>query len=143
MRPYACYPKTKAYYRAPFSGFVNPFFTQMTNEVNQKHAVANRPPANIIRTENGYKIELAVPGLSRDAIHIELKEDQLIITADKPEVTNEVKTMRKEFDYAGFKRTFRLQANADTNAMTAEFNAGVLTVVVPDKTPVTTQINIQ
>jgi len=143
MRPYACYPKTRAYYRAPFSGFVNPYFTQTTNDVNKRQHVANRPSANIIRSEMAYKIELAVPGLNRDDIHIELKDDQLIITGSQKQDQPAQKMVRSEFDYAGFKRVFRLHANADTAAMTAEYHAGILTIVIPDKTPVTTQIHIQ
>jgi len=83
-----------------------------------------------------------VPGLSRDQIKIELHEDQLIITGPAPSTDSRPKYIREEFDYTGFKRTFRLNQTADTEAMSASFDQGLLTIVIPDKTPVTTKINI-
>ncbi len=143
MNPYACYPNARNRFQAPVRGFVNPFFPQFTNETVKKYPVASKPAANILREENGFKIQLAVPGLSKDQIKIELHEDQLIITGPAASAEAKPKYIREEFDYAGFKRTFRLSQNADTSAMTAAFDQGLLTIVIPDKAQVTTKINIQ
>ena len=143
MNPYACYPNARNRFQAPVRGFVNPFFPQFTNETVKKYPVASKPAANILREENGFKIQLAVPGLSIDQIKIELHEDQLIITGPAASAEAKPKYIREEFDYAGFKRTFRLSQNADTSAMTAAFDQGLLTIVIPDKAQVTTKINIQ
>ena len=124
MKSYACYPGARTRFNAPVGGFVNPYSPRFTNESTMKYPVANRPAANIIREENGFKIELAVPGLAKDQIKIELK------------------FVREEFDYTGFKRAFRLHQTADTDAMSATFDQGILTLVIPDKVPVTTKINI-
>ena len=142
MNPYACYPNARNKFQAPVRGFVNPFSPQFTNETVKRYPVASRPAANIIREENAYKIQLAVPGLSKEQIKIELHEDQLIITGPTPSTEAKPKFIREEFDYSGFKRTFRLHQNADTAAMTAAFDQGLLTIVIPDKAPVTTKINI-
>jgi HSP20 family protein len=142
MNRYACYPNARNKFQAPVRGFVNPFFPQFTNETVKRYPVANRPAANIIREENAYKIQLAVPGLTKEQIKIELLEDQLIITGPTASAEAKPKFIREEFDYSGFKRTFRLHPNADTTAMTAGFDQGLLTIVIPDKAPVTTKINI-
>jgi HSP20 family protein len=143
MNAYACYPKARTRFQAPVRGFVNPFFPHFANEAVNRNPVANRPAANIIREENAYKIQLAVPGLSKEQIKIELIEDQLIISGPAPSAEAKPKYIREEFDYADFKRTFRLHQNADIAAMTAAFDQGLLTIIIPDKAPVTTKINIQ
>jgi HSP20 family protein len=143
MKSYACYPKTRAVYARPFAGFANPYFPHYTNGVSKQFSTADRPSANIVREENAYKIELAVPGLSKEQIKIELNDDQLIITGPNAEEETAQKFIRKEFDYAGFKRTFKLHKNADVSSMTATFEQGILTITVPDRTPVSTKINIQ
>jgi HSP20 family protein len=143
MKSYACYPKTRVAYGRPYGGFVNPYFPHFTNEVNKSNPVANRPAANIVREDHAYKIQLAVPGLSKEQIKIELNEDQLIITGPVAGEQSKPKFIREEFDYVGFKRTFRLHQHADTAAMTAGFEQGILTITIPDKNLVTTKINIQ
>jgi HSP20 family protein len=122
-------------FQPPASGFVNPyFFTPFAREAAKQNPVANRPAANIIREEAAFKIELAVPGLSKEQIKIELNDDQLIVTGPEASKEEGPKYARKEFDFAGFKRTFRLNKNANTAAMTASFEQGLLTIVIPDAT---------
>ena len=130
MKSNACYPGARTRFNAPVGGFVNPYSPRFTNESTMKYPVANRPAANIIREENGFKIELAVPGLAKDQIKIELQENHLVITG--PAASAEAKP----------KRAFRLHQTADTEAMSATFDQGILTLVIPDKVPVTTKINI-
>lgn len=142
MKSYACYPNGRTRFQAPMGGFVNPYFTQKTNEAAGSNPVANRPAANIIREEGAYKIQLAVPGLSKEQIKIEFADGQLIVSGAAKETTEKPKFVRAEFDYAGFKRTFRLHKNADVAAASASFDQGLLTIVIPDLAQVTTKINI-
>ena len=124
MKSYACYPKTRAAYARPFAGFANPYFPRYTNEASKQFSAADRPSANIVREENAYKIELAVPGLSKEQIKIEINDDQLIISGPVAGEETSQKFIRKEFDYAGFKRTFMLHKNADVSSMAAAFEQG-------------------
>jgi HSP20 family molecular chaperone IbpA len=142
MKSYACYPNGRTRFQAPMGGFVNPYFTQSTNDATRRNPVANRPAANIIREESAFKIQLAVPGVSKDQIKIEFREGQLIISGTPTEAADKPKFVREEFDYTGFKRTFRLHKNADTEATHASFDQGLLTIVIPDLAQVTTKINI-
>ncbi len=142
MKSYACHPNGRTRFQAPMGGFVNPYFNPPSNEAIKKYPVANRPAANIIREEGAFKIQLAIPGLSKDQIKIEFMDDQLIITGAAEEVTEKPKFVREEFDYAGFKRAFRLHKNTDTAATQASFDQGLLTIVIPDLAQVTTKINI-
>ena len=142
MRPYAFRPVVRARYQPTV-----PAFTAMPfRPVFRTQAEAdNRPAANISEVENGYQIELAIPGIPKDQIQIEAREGQLLVSATNvnQETKENVKYVRKEFNYAGFKRLFTLQKNADTDHLTASFNQGVLTIVVPDKMQVVKKIEIQ
>jgi HSP20 family protein len=103
----------------------------------------NRPAANIERIEGAYKIQLAIPGVAKDQIKIEINDDQLIVTGLPVNSESKPKFVREEFDFGGFKRAFRLHKNADTTAMTAAFEQGILTIIIPDASPETIKINIQ
>ena len=139
MKTYACYPKARTRFHAPAFGFFNPYFSPVMREEER----ITRPSANIIREENGYKIQLAVPGLTKDQIKIELNDDQLIITGPEVNKETQLKYVRKEFDSNGFKRVFRLAKNSNAAGLTASFENGILTIVVPDASPETVKINIQ
>jgi len=104
--------------------------------------MVSSPSANILRNESAYVIEMAVPGLGKEDIKIEVINNELVVSA--VEATQESKTnfVRHEFDYKKFKRTFRLHKNANADAMTASFNQGILTIVVPDREPETRKIEI-
>ena len=102
----------------------------------------NSPAANIRREEAAYVIELAVPGLGKENIQIEVNNDQLIVSAKDVKNETNPNFVRREFDYNGFKRTFHLQKNANTEALQASFNQGLLTIVVPDREPETRKIEI-
>ena len=143
MKSYACNPKSGMRFQAPVSGFANPFFAPYAKEAAKQNNVANRPSANILREEAAYKIQMAVPGLTKEQIKIELNEDQLVVSGPEANKESSLKFVRKEFDYADFKRAFRLHKNANTDAMTASFDQGILTIVIPDATPETININIQ
>ncbi len=143
MNPYACYPARRPGFRSPVTRFAYPHYSPATSETLKTSAVAHRPLANIIREDHGYKIQLAVPGLTREQIKIELKDHHLIITG--PEATAETPkgAIRKEFDYTGFRREFRLHKNADAENLSATMEQGILTIVVPDAKPETISISIQ
>jgi HSP20 family protein len=143
MNPYVCYPNSGTMTRRPVTRFVNPYFPQFTKENVSNDRTANRPAANIIRNEGGYLIQLAVPGMSKDQIKIEIENDQLIISGPQKNDAETTKFIRREFNLTGFKRTFKLHTNANSGAMTASFNQGVLSIEIPDASPETIKINIQ
>ncbi len=97
--------------------------------------VMNMPSVNVVETETGYTIELAAPGLSKGEFKIDIEKDRLFVSSEK-EVTEEVterKFTRKEFNYSSFKRSFFLPKSIDRGAITANYENGVLSVVLPKK----------
>jgi len=139
MKSYACYPGSR--FQPSVGRFVAPrhphFYTP-----TQASTTTKAPHANIMREEAAYVIQLAVPGLGKDDIRIEVNNNELVVSAVEVKNENNPNFVRREFDYAGFKRTFRLHRNANTEALSASFNQGILTIVVPDREPETRKIEI-
>ena len=97
----------------------------------------NTPAVNIRENEDGYVVELAAPGLSKEDFNVELDNDVLIISTEK-EVNNEVKDengkyTRKEFGYTSFKRSFSLPETIKGDAIEATYNNGILMITLPKK----------
>jgi HSP20 family protein len=139
MNSYACYPGLR--FQPRTARFVTPRHPHFYSTQQTGSSVSN-PSANILRKESAYVIELAVPGLGKEDIKIEVNNNELVVSA--VEATQESKTnfVRHEFDYKKFKRTFHLHKNANTDALQASFNQGILTIVVPDREPETRKIEI-
>jgi HSP20 family protein len=92
------------------------------------------PNVDISSTDNEYTIDVEVPGLSENDIRIELlKDGQLCICGEKRlENENQDKDFQRiERSYGSFSRTLSLPDDADPEAIRAEFNNGVLTIIVP------------
>ena len=136
MKSYAFYPGTK--FQSPVARFVTPYYPAYTT----RNQVDNTPAANIERLEGSYVIRMAVPGLSKDDIRVEINDDQLVISAGEVKNESNPNYVRREFDYTNFKRSFRLHKNANAEAMTASFDQGILTIVVPDRQPEVRKIEI-
>jgi HSP20 family protein len=144
MKSYACYPGARLH---PFAHVVTPGMPRTYSREYRK-PVSQFPATNIIRTETGYVIELAVPGLAKEQLSIHIENEQLTVSAnvntDTPATDlPKEKVVRNEFDYTNFKRVFRLHKNANAAAMTAAMNNGVLTITIPDSEPEVRSITIQ
>ena len=90
------------------------------------------PRANVIKNENGYSIELAAPGFSRDEFELSVDNNTLTVsvnTEDTPDYEKSV-TMR-EYKFQSFTRSWTLPENSNVEGVTARYDAGILYVDVP------------
>lgn len=103
-------------------------FMPMTKEENMK--------CDIYEKDGDYHIEMDVPGFSKDEIKIEAKKDYLTIIAEKTsekEDDDEQKNyIHRERSYGKYQRSFYLH-DLDSEKVDAEFNNGVLKIVVPKR----------
>jgi len=147
MKSYTCYPGSRARFYPMRSAFIHPSFGFDVPFEGAKESSISRPAANISRKEGAYEIQIAVPGMTKDKIKIEVIDEKLIVTAVNPEnaetASGNFKSIRQEFNYDGFKRIFKLHKNANSTALRASFNQGILTIVIPDKEAETIKIDIQ
>lgn len=118
-----------------FTHLIDEVFGQDSLETVKRNLTSQLPMANIHENDTSHKIELAIPGLKKEDIKIELKENRLTISAEvKNETTQEEdKTVRKEFSYQSFKRSFTLPKLVDTEKIEAKHENGLLTVLIPKK----------
>jgi len=99
-------------------------------------------PANVREVENGYELELVVPGFAKEDFKIDLSQDMLTISG---EVKNEAqekkeKYVRREHQLQSFKRSFTLDKTIDTEAIAAQYVNGILTLNLPKKAEVKPQV---
>ncbi len=121
------------------NGLVNPFFNDVYSLLNDSflnERIAPVVPAvNIAETENAFEVALAVPGLKKEDIKINLDKNVLSVAAEKKtETTDENKKFSKrEYNYNGFSRSFTLPQAADSSKIDAEYVDGVLTLTIAKK----------
>ncbi len=115
--------------------FLDDFWGRSVSDFLGTDFVNSTPSVNIYESEDGYTIEVAAPGLAKDDFSLELKDDQLIISA-KREVTNDEnagKWNRREFGYSSFKRNFHISDEIDQSSIGANYENGILTITLDKK----------
>jgi HSP20 family protein len=111
--------------------FNDNFFTAGHNYTSEGSA----PAVNVAEGEKEYRIEVAVPGLTRKDVRIDLEDDVLTISSEQNEKNEEKKAnyMRREFRHAAFKRSFQLPETVDQNLIEASHHDGILTIQLPKR----------
>jgi len=91
---------------------------------------------DIYEKDNKYHIEMDIPGFSKEDISIEVDDGYLTIKAIKTyeEKDEDKNYIRRERSYGEYQRTFSL-ADADEDNVDAEFENGILKIVIPKKKP--------
>ena len=100
-------------------------------------ANATAPAINVVESDKDYKVEVAVPGMTKDDFNIHLGEDnELVISMEKKSENNEKdkenkKYLRREFSYSKFQQSLYLPDNVDKDKISANVADGVLTIDLP------------
>ena len=110
-------------------------FDEFFNNVRQyEEKVFTNPAFNVKETEKEFIIEAAAPGLDKKDFKIDLKENLLTISAEK-EAKDEQKESenyyRREFCYGSFTKSYQLPENVSHEKISAGYENGILTVVIP------------
>jgi HSP20 family molecular chaperone IbpA len=87
------------------------------------------PATNVVKYDNRYEILLAIPGLSKSDLSIEVDNDFISISANIEE--KELKYNLREFNYGKFNRKFQVPEDVDTDAIEATVKDGILNLVLP------------
>jgi HSP20 family protein len=133
----------------PMTRGFNSIFDEFFNEFPAKmQSRLNFPPVNIHENENSYEVELSVPGRSKEDFKISLEQGLLTISFEKKEEnkTEGQKTLRREFSYQSFTRSFNLDETINAENIQAKYDNGILNITLPKKEqakPVKKEINIQ
>ena len=118
----------------------NNVFNELINEFPAfaDKAGLNFPPVNIAETIDGYHVELNAPGRNKEDFKISIDNGLLTISYEKKEETKneEVKSLRREFSFQGFKRSFSLEDKVDAVNIQAKYENGLLKIYLPKKAEV-------
>ena len=91
------------------------------------------PSVNTREGEYAYHVEVDLPGVKKEDISVDLKDDVLTISGER-KTKSEIKEKdyyKKESSYGKFQRSFTLPDNTDTENIEANSEDGVLEVVIP------------
>lgn len=104
------------------------------DEQNMEAGISSfSPSVNSREAEDAYFVEIDLPGIKKEEITIDVKDNVLTISGER-KVKNETKEesyYKVESKYGKFERSFTLPKNINQDKITANSTEGVLEVVIP------------
>lgn len=117
-----------------FSEMLDTFFD---NAVSPSQALQNRsfqPRVDISEHDNSFEIGVALPGLKKEDVSIQLEDNVLTISGEREYKTEEGSENKKyhlvETSYGSFTRSFTLPRNIDRESISAQMEDGILKVSI-------------
>ena len=114
------------------------------------------PAADVLETATGFELHLVLPGVKKEAVHIEYLDGELVVAGERPNPaapTKETtpaeaapatpKFRRTETSYGAFRRSFRLPDTVSVKEIGAEFVDGILRITLPFDTEKVTKQHIE
>jgi HSP20 family protein len=93
------------------------------------------PPVDIYETDDALVLEVELPGVSTDAISVELHEHTLRLSGERTRepALKGGQYQREEGRYGAFQRAFRLPTIVDQGKVQARYKNGVLALRLPKR----------
>ncbi len=118
------------------TNFVDNFFDDFDQRKNREYAqLPSFMKTDIKESEDGYEIDIELPGFDKQDVKAQLTNGYLIISAEKTENKEEKddkkKFVRKERYTGSCSRSFYVGDTLTQNDIKAKFDKGVLTLNVP------------
>lgn len=99
---------------------------------------ASTPAVNILEDEEGYRVEVAAPGMTKEDFKVGINDgNELVISMekrseDKDGGKNRKGTyLRREFSYTRFQQSLLLPDDVEKEKITAKVENGVMTLEIP------------
>lgn len=118
----------------PIDSLFGNIFGEFLNDFNKKD-VLQTIPVNVKETENSFELDVVAPGFEKTDFNISLDRDLLTISAEKKAdaIGEKEKTLRKEYGFKSFKRSFTVDNLIDATEINAVYVNGVLKLTLPKK----------
>ncbi|MGH9468642.1 MAG: Hsp20/alpha crystallin family protein [Terriglobales bacterium] len=104
------------------------------------------PRANVIENEQGYQLELDLPGVKRDELDIQVDHKTITIKGDRKLTAEAEAYHRVEHPYGSFSRVFLLPDFVNPAGIQAKLGDGVLLLTLPrreEAKPKQIQVQVQ
>lgn len=106
------------------------FTTTTAGEPRALRAFEHVPNVEVKENGKAYTVTVELPGLDEKDVKATVEDDMLTISGEKKVERTDEKTHYSERSYGSFTRAFTLPADADPNAVSAQFAKGVLTIEI-------------
>ncbi|MCL3781517.1 Hsp20/alpha crystallin family protein [Prolixibacteraceae bacterium JC049] len=125
-----------------FNNNVDRVFNSWMNDFawDDKCVAQTAPAAKVVENEEGFEILMAVPGLTKSDISIQVEKNILNISGKDEEGVN------ADFVSKAFKRSYRLGENIDLKKVDAKLENGILKITLVKKekeAPVSVEIDVK
>ncbi len=116
------------------------FMPTLFNELmNWNDTTYSTPRMNIMETKDNYKLELCIPGLTKEDIKLNIDAEGNLVVEMIKETKNEKKNeemryLRHEFSVEHFRQTVMLPDDIHKEQISAKVENGILDIVIPKVT---------
>ena len=118
------------------------FMPTLFNELmNWNDTTYSTPRMNIMETKDNYKLELCIPGLTKEDVKLSIDaEGNLVVEMtketknEKKENKEEMRYLRHEFSVEHFCQTVMLPEDIHKEQISAKVENGILDIVIPKVT---------
>ena len=118
------------------------FMPTLFNELmNWNDTTYSTPRMNIMETKDNYKLELCIPGLTKEDVKLSIDvEGNLVVEmvkenkSEKKENKEEMRYLRHEFSVEHFRQTVMLPEDIHKEQISAKVKNGILDIVIPKVT---------
>ena len=112
---------------------VDRLFQQLLGGQSGNGSRALAMPMDAYRKDDSFLIRLDLPGVRAESVDLTIEDNVLTIRAERPAPpgSENVESVIAERPFGAFTRQVFLGSNLDTENIQAEYEAGVLTLVIP------------
>ena len=118
------------------------FMPTLFNELmNWNDTTYSTPRMNIMETKDNYKLELCIPGLTKEDVKLSIDaEGNLVVEmvkeskSEKKDNKEEMRYLRHEFSVEHFRQTVMLPDDIHKEQISAKVENGILDIVIPKVT---------
>jgi HSP20 family protein len=121
--------------------YINSVMNSLDEQTTESGISAFLPSVNSREAKDAYYVEIDLPGIKKDEISIDVKDNVLTISGERKvkEETKEESYYKIESKYGKFVRSFTLPKNVNIDKIEANSVDGVLEVKIPKHEVITNQ----
>jgi len=113
-----------------YGSLVDKFFNEGLTA--NRNLTSFRPQVDAVETEKDFRLNIALPGFRKEDIKLDFEEGKLTISGERKFAAEEKSKYHFiETNYGSFSRSFYLPENILESGIEAQFENGILGIVIP------------